>query len=165
MKCTRWLIGALVLPLYLCIPGTSAVARDKSFAAVLQGLEREYNVKPKRIPGLWLAKVVVKVAHPSGVSKVDFAVFEDDSLRELSAIPDLENRLNAMLGAGWKRFVEMEDTKRQERVLVFARPTGRRLEIFVFSAETDEAVALFARVNPKSLQRVLDDPPQLFAAK
>ncbi len=164
MQRVRWSLRVLAL-LLLCLPSPTALARDKSFTAVLQAFERDYNIKPKHIPGMWLAKLALKVAHPSGVSKVDFVLFEDDRLRELASAPDLETRVQAILGNGWKRFVESADAKGDERVVIYARPMGRRLELFVFSMEPTEAVAFFARVKPDSLQRVLDDPSHALASR
>ncbi len=164
MPHVRWSIAALALLLF-CLPGPSALARDKSFTAVLEALERDYNIKPKHIPGMWVAKLALKVAHPSGVSKVDFVLFEDDRLRELTAAPDLETRVRTMLGDGWKRFVETDNARGAERVIIFARPTRRHLELFIFSMEPTEGVAFFARVKPGSFQRVLDDPSHLLASR
>ncbi len=139
----------------------TALARDRSFAAVLYGLKKDYHLEPQKIPGLWLAKCLIKVAPKHGVSKLDFVTFEEQHFRELAAARDLDTRIQAMLGSGWSPFVQVDSSKDNERVLIFARPDGRRMDLFILTCEPDEGVAMFLRVKPKAMKDILDHPGSL----
>ncbi len=155
MRHAKYVLATVVLALTTtCFTGH---ARDRSFTSVLHGLQDEYQFKQRRVPGLWLAKCAVKVAHRRGVSKLDFAFFENDCFGR-AAVPEFEERVHSMLGTGWRPFVQVNAPRRHERTLLFARPNGRHMDIFVLSLETDEAVALFARIHPKSMKSLIDNP-------
>jgi len=147
---------ALVLASFLS--GGAALARDRSFAAVMRGLEQDYDLREQKVPCMWLVKCLIKVAPKHGVSRLDFALFEERNVRELAAAPDLDARIQTMLGSGWRPFVQVDSSKDKERVLIFARPDGRRMDLFILSCEPDEGVAVFFRANPDALKAVMDHP-------
>jgi hypothetical protein len=158
MPRARWFAIALVYLITSSLPSASIQARDRSFTRVIHGLNRDYHVKPKWVPGICLAKLALSMAHPSGLSKLDVALFEDRKLGKVAATPSFETRVQAMLGAGWKRLVQVDTPGRGEHVLMFARPRDGHMELFVFSIKPAEAVAVFVRVNPEALQRMPSDP-------
>lgn len=147
------------------LASSTAWARNRSYTAALQSLERDYHLKQKRPPGLWLARIVLKVAHPRGISKLDFAVFEDQDFRKLTAARDFDRRIQTTLEADWKRLVQMDAPGRQERVLLFAQLSRRHMEVFVFAVDGADAVALFARVKPELLQRLIDHPASVLPGR
>lgn len=135
-----------------------AVAGDPSFGSFVKRLEGEYSLRRTYIPFIWLAKAVVWVARPAGVSRLDIAIFENQDLSPLARAADLQNRVHSFLGLGWKPFVEVHAPRRAERVLLYARETGRDMEMFILCVEKNQAVALLTRVNPEALSRAIEDP-------
>jgi hypothetical protein len=155
-----------LLPLFLIAfallgPITLARAGDPSFADFVKSLERDFNLKRTHIPMLWLAKGIVRVASPSGVSRLDLAIFEDQDLRELVAAPDLKERVDRMVGSGWMPFVDAW-SRNGERTLLYVRPKGHNLEMIILTVEPTEAVAVLTRLNPDHLAEAIQDP-QAFA--
>ncbi len=139
----------------------TALARDRSFAAVLDGLKKEYHAEPQKIPGLWLAKCVIKVVPKHGVSKLDFVIFEEEHFRELATVRDLDTRIQGMLGSGWSPFVQVDSSEDKDRVLIFARPHGRHMDLFILTCDRQDGVAMFLRVKPKVMEDMLDNPGSL----
>ncbi len=152
---------AVVGMLALFLSSGAALARDRSFAALLQGLKREYQVEPQKVPCLWLAKCCIKVIPKPGVSKLDFVLFEGQNFQQFAAARDLDKRVQALLGSGWRPFVQVDSAQDKEHVLILARPDGRRMDLFILSCEPDEGVAMFLRVKPKAMKDVLDRPGSL----
>jgi hypothetical protein len=132
-----------------------ASARDRSFAAVLEGLKKNYHLKPQTVTGVWLAKCVAKVIPTPGVSKIDFVLFGEKGFRELATARDLNSQIQGLLGSGWKPFVQMNSSADREQALVFARPSGRRADLLILDVEPDDTVAVFVRVNPKGMKEIL----------
>lgn len=157
MKAHHLLIALLVLGFAL-----PARAGDPNFGSFVKQLERDYNIRRTHIPMFWLAKAAVRVARPAGVARLDFAVFEDQDLSPLSA-PDLQVRVGRLLGTSWLPFVEVHAPRSGEHSLLYMREKGKDVEIFVFTVERSEAVAVLTRVNPDALMRVIDDPPSFIA--
>ena len=135
-----------------------AVAGDPSFGSFVRRLESEYSLRRTHIPFVWLAQAVVWVARPAGVSRLDIAIFENQDLSPLARAADLQSRVHAFLGLGWRPFVEVHAPRRAERVLLYARQTGRDMEMFILCVEKDQALALLTRVNPEALHRAIEDP-------
>lgn len=153
----RLTVAAFLLCLTLA-PAATLRAGDPSFGAFVKNLERDFNIKRTHIPMFWLAKGVVRIAGPSGVSRLDLAIFEDQNFDRLAQAGDLKQRLQGMLGEGWRPFVEVESRAGGERTFLYMRPQVRDVEMMVFSLERNEAVAVLFRLNPDTLARALDDP-------
>jgi hypothetical protein len=94
------------------------VGGDAGFGDFVKSLERDFGLHRTHIPLFWLAKGVVRIASPAGVSRLDMAIFEDQDLGALSAAPDLRDRLQAMLGAAWIPFVEVDSPRNGERTFI-----------------------------------------------
>ncbi len=57
--------------------------------------------------------------------------------------------------------MQVDAPKRQEKTLLFGRPNGRHMEIFILCLERDDSVALFARIHPNAMQRLMDNPREI----
>lgn len=151
-------VAAIVLLTLAYVALPPLFAGDPNFGEFVKRLERDYRLRRTPIPFLWLAKAVVWVAHPAGVKRVDLAIFEDQDFSFLIGAPELQGRVHSFLGPGWKPFVEVHAPRKGQRVLLYAREKDRDMEMFVFSVERDQAVAVLTRVNPEVLNRVIEDP-------
>ncbi len=141
--------------LSLLLAGSVALARDRSFAAVLKGLKHDYQVEPQT---MWLAKCLIKATPTPGLSEFDFVLFEERGMQELAATRDLDGKILGMLGSGWSRFIQVDSSADKERVLIFARSSGRHMDLFILTCEPDEGVAVFMRADPKVVEDMLDHP-------
>lgn len=146
----------MVCILGLFLPIGTSVARDHSFAALLKCLKQDYHLRPQLVPCVWFAKCVVKVIPTPGYSKIDFVLFGENGFRELATARDLNKQVQGMLGSGWSPFVQVDSSADKERTLIFARPSGRRMDLLILNCEPDETVAMFMRVNPKRMKGILD---------
>jgi len=137
----------------------TAEAGDPDFGDFVKRLEREYDIKRMRIPGFFLARAFVRVARPAGVSRLDLAIFEDQDLSHVASEASLQDRVNALLGSGWKPFVEVNAPNKGERVLLYIREKGKKdVELFMLVLERNEGVVLQTRINPDILSRIVQDP-------
>lgn len=145
------IIGGLAVP-------SPTQAKDPNFGSFLKSLEREYNVRRTKIPFFFLAKGIVRIASPVGVSRLDLAIFEDQDFSPLMSARELQPRINSMLGLGWKPFVEV-NSRKGERVLLYMREQGKKnVDLFIFVVEHNEAVALLTRINPDRLSMFVKYP-------
>lgn len=135
------------------LAGGVAQARDRSFAAVLDGLKQDYDLKPQMAAGVCLAKCVAKVIPTPGISKIDFVLLGKSGFQDLSSARDLNAKILGMLGSDWKPFVQVDSTQDREHALIFARPSGNRMDLLVLNLDPDETVAVFVRVNAKVLKK------------
>lgn len=149
--------AAFLLCLVLA-PVTGLHAGDPAFGEFVKNLERDFNIRRTHIPMFWLAKGIVRIASPTGVSRLDLAIFEDQNFDRLAQAGDLKRRLDGMLGEGWRPFVEVDSRAAGERTFLYMRPRGRDVELMVFTMERNEAVAVLLRLNPDTLARAMDDP-------
>jgi hypothetical protein len=93
-----------------------------------------------------------------GFSQFDFVLFEEKGLQELAAKRDLDRQIVGMLGSGWSPFVQVDSSAEKERVLIFARPSGRHVDLVILTCDPDESVAMFLRADPKMVEDILDHP-------
>ena len=158
----RYIVLVAVCVLARLHSSSVAFARDRSFTAVLHGLKQDYDVTPKSVPGLWLVKCIMKVVpEASGTSRLDLVLLEEKDLRKIAAARDLNTRLQKALGSAWSPIVQVDSSKDQERVLIFARPHNHRMDLIIVACDGDEGVAMFLRVDPEKMKDVIDHPGSL----
>ncbi len=145
---------------------THAAARDREFHAVMRHIESTYHARPNMRFLMWSIGMVVRVAHPEGVSRLRMAIFEH---RNFSGIGDdrrfasvveaalAEPRRRERPGPGWRLMVRSWSRRDNEQDYIYARARGKRLGLFIVSLEPDEAVVMELEANARALGKYLDD--------
>lgn len=123
------------------------------FDGVVNSLESRYHAHATRIPFMFLASVIADGATHGGVGGIHVAEFE-----HFSAPVDGEE-LNRMveekLGQGWDRMIRETSRHGGEQTLIFARPAGRRMALFVLDANGHELDVVQVSVDPDQLNETV----------
>lgn len=144
----RWIwipicLVALVVPVVVLAGGG-----EGGFNGVVDSIESRYNVHATRIPFLGLITLVAHKA-TKGVSNLHVAEIED-----FHADVDA-NELNSMveekLGAGWERVIRETNKKSGEQTLIFMRPEGKEMGLFVLDLDGHEMDVVQVSVDPDHL--------------
>jgi hypothetical protein len=148
----------LLLALFVCalfVP--AAAAADADFNAIVRGVESDLGISRLRIPFLGLASFFVKSAHPSGVTQLDFAIFE-----ELHYSPPGKARFDAIVqratGGRWQPIIQIRSDHGRECTYIYTRPDGRNWKLLLANFDRDDAVIIHLRATPEILLDALDQP-------
>ena len=135
---------ALAVPVVVLAGGSQG-----GFDGVVSTIESRYHIHATRIPFMGLISFVSRRATHGGVSGMHVAEFEHLSGpmdgAELNAI------VQEKLGSGWERVVRETSRKGTEQTLIFMRPEGNRMGLFVVDYEGQEMDVVQVSVDPDHL--------------
>jgi hypothetical protein len=152
MRRVAWILPiglvALIAPVVVLARGGGG------FDGVVSSIEVRYHAHATRIPFMWLASLVSRKATQGGVSGIHVAEFEHFSA------PVDGDELNAMveqkLGQGWERIVRSTSRNGGEQTLIFARPEGSRMGLFVLDLDGQEMDVVQVSVDPDHLNDTIN---------
>jgi hypothetical protein len=135
---------ALLIPVVVLAGGAGS-----GFDGVVRSIEIRYHAHATRIPLMGLVSFVASKATNDGVRDVHVAEFEDFS-------PTVDgNELNRMveekLGEGWARMIRETSRAGREQTLIFSRPEGNRMGLFVLDLDGSELDVVEVSVDPDHL--------------
>jgi hypothetical protein len=133
----------------LLVPVAVLAGGGEGFDGVVRTIESRYHVHATRIPFLGLISFVSRKATHGGVSNIHVAEFE-----RFSGPMDGEE-LNAMvetkLGPGWERMIRETSRNGETQTLIFMRPEGSRMGLFVLDADGRNLDVVQVSVDPDHL--------------
>jgi hypothetical protein len=131
----------------------AAGAAGGGFNGVVGAVEHRYHVHARRIPFMFLASIVANKATNGGVAGVRVAEIEHFSQE---ADGDELNRIvEEKLGAGWQRMIRSTSRHGGEQTLIFARPDGRRMGLFILDLDGQEMDVVQVSVDPDHLNETI----------
>ena len=150
----------LFLALFLVVLAAPlAAAGDSEFGSLVREVESRLGVRRVHIPLFGVATFFVRVAHPSGVNRLEMAVFEKPA-----QAPDddlwFEDAMRSALGARWSTMLRVQERRNGERTYLCARPEGKHWKLILATFDRDDVVLMQLRVNPEVLLASLDEPRQ-----
>lgn len=147
-------LACAVLCVAIIVPWVArASGAEGGFDGVVDSIESRYHEHAMRIPLMGLASVVAGVATHGGVSDVHVAQFE-----QFSAPVDGEdlNRLaEENLGQGWDRMIRATSRHGDEQTLIFSRPEGNRMGLFILDLEGRELNVVQVSVDADRLNETI----------
>lgn len=136
---------ALLVPVVVLAAGG-----DGNFNGVVNSIETRYHVRASRIPFMGLISFISRKATHEGVANLHVAEFEHFSAgvdaNELNQL--VEEKL---LGAGWERMIRETSRKSDEQTLIFSRPEGKRMGLFVIDLDGNNLDVVQVSVDPDHL--------------
>ncbi|HLY43255.1 MAG TPA: hypothetical protein VKR52_18735 [Terracidiphilus sp.] len=139
---------ALLVPVVVLASGA-----EGGFNDVVNTIESRYHVHATRIPFLGLISLVASRSTHEGVSSIHIAEFE-----HFSADVD-GNELNKMveerLGAGWERMIRETCRHGNEQTLIFSRPEGKHMGLFVLDLDGHDLDVVQVSVDPDHLSQTI----------
>ncbi len=139
------------------VAGVPVQARDRAFSRLVDRLEAHYQKAPM---GTGFLGFLARCFSPEGVSGLRMAIFEDVDSRRAPLGGDFDAFVQKTVGSDRVPMVRIS-RKDGERVYLYARPQGERMELLVVAAEATEAVVLSMKVDPERFQAWMDDPEGL----
>ena len=155
----RWWLGrpwlwiplcavALLIPVVVLAGGAGS-----GFDGVVRSIEVRYRAHATRIPFMGLASLIANRATDGGVAGVHVAEFE-----HFTAPVDgdeLNRMVEEKLGQGWERMIRETSRKGHEQTLVFSRPEGSRMGLFVLDLDGNELDVVQVSVDPDHLNETI----------
>ncbi|HWE87729.1 MAG TPA: hypothetical protein VG267_22490 [Terracidiphilus sp.] len=135
---------ALVIPVAVLASGG-----EGGFDGVVRSIERSYHVRATRIPFMGLISFVSGGATHGGVSNLHVAEFDNFSAPMDSA--DLTRMVEEKLGSDWQRVVRETQRGGEEQTLIYMRPEGSRMGLFVLDSDGRELDVVQVSVDPDHL--------------
>lgn len=150
----RRFVFALVCGVALIIPVAVLASGGSGFDGVVRSIERTYNVHATRIPFMGLASFISRKATSEGVSNLHVAEFDDFTV---SLDGDgLTRMVEQELGPSWGRVVRETSRAGHEQTLVYMRPEGARMGLFVLDSDGHELDVVQVSVNPDQINATVN---------
>ena len=140
---------ALLVPVVVLAGGG-----EGGFDGVVRTIETKYHVRATRIPFIGLISFVSRQATHGGVSNIHIAEFEYFS----PAIDgeELNQLVVSKLGASWERVIRETSRNSENQTLIFMRPEGSRMGLFVIDADGHDLNVVQVSVNPDHLNETIN---------
>lgn len=141
---------ALAVPVVVLANGVSG-----GFDRVVSSIEARYHVRAERVPFLGLVNLVAGASTQGGVRGMHVAEIED-----FHADVDGEelNKLVAeKLGPGWERVIRETSRNGGDQTLIFMRPEGSRMGMFVLDLGGHEMDVVQMSVDPEHLSEKIGE--------
>ena len=126
-----------------------AAGGDGGFNSVVSSIESRYHVHATRIPFLGLVSFISRKATHDGVGNLHIAEFEHFSAGVDG--DDLNQLVEEKLGAGWQRMIRETSHRGNEQTLIFSRPEGKRMGLFVIDLDGRNLDVVQVSVDPDHL--------------
>jgi hypothetical protein len=136
--------AALVVPVVVLAGGGPA-----GFDGVVNTLESRYHAHATRIPFMGLVSLISRKATHEGVANLHVADFEDFSGAIDNA--ELNQIVEDKIGPEWQRIVRETSGHGGEQTLIYMRPEGERMGLFILDKESHEMDVVELSVDPRHL--------------
>jgi len=135
---------ALLVPVVVLAGGSQG-----GFDAVVNSIETRYHVSATRIPFLGIVNLVANRATQNGAGNLHVAEFDHFSAevdgRELNQL------VTDKLGPGWERMIRETSRHGVDQTLIFSRPEGQRMGLFILDLDGHEMDVVQVSVDPAHL--------------
>jgi hypothetical protein len=135
---------ALAVPVVVLANGV-----EGGFDSVVSSIETRYHVHAQRIPFLGLISFISHKTTEGGVSGMHVAEIED--FQSNVDGEELNSLVQQKLGEGWERMIRETSRKDNSQTLIFVRPEGRKMGMFVLDLDGHEMDVVQMSVDPNHL--------------
>jgi len=143
-----------ICAIVLMVPVAVLAGSVGGFDGVVNTLEHRYHAHATRIPFMGLMSLVAHKASSGGVSGLHVAEF--DNFSEQVDGDELNNIVAEKLGEGWQRMIRDTSRHGAEQTLIFARPEGNRMGLFIVDLDGNEMDVVQISVDPDHLSQSID---------
>jgi len=133
----------------LLVPVAVLAGSGEGFDGVVRTLEVRYHVHATRIPFLGLISFAARRATGGGVRSLHVAEIEHFS-GPLDG-DELTDMVGSKLGPEWERVIRETGHNSESQTLIFMRPEGSRMGLFVLDADGHELNVVQVSVDPDHL--------------
>jgi len=144
----------------LFVPAQNAFARD-DFGKIVHHIEANYHVHRQHRWVMGLAGFTVKFWHVAGVKSLKGAIFENQPFVNAASDTRFDEVVRAAMDSGWQPLVQSWDRHSGERTYIYAQEVsskkGTDMKLLVVNLESNEAVVLQVKVDPKKLNDFIEE--------
>src|SRR5579864_220402 len=155
MKSRSGLIVCLASALSLV--ATPRASADDDFGRIVHHIEAQYHVHRQHRWAMGLAGFAVKFYHFAGVKSLKGAIFENQPFVNAASDTRFDEVVRAAMDSGWQPLVQSWDRHTGERTYIYAQDLGKDMKVLVVNLESNEAVVLQVKVNPKKLNDFIEE--------
>ena len=135
----------------LLVPVIVLAGSGSGFDGVVNSIESRYHVQATHIPFMGLASLIAYRATNGGVNDVHVAEF--DHFSQPVDGEELNRIVEKKLGQGWERMIRETSRDGRKQTLIFSRPEGKRMGLFVVDLDGHELDVVQVSVNPNHLNQ------------
>jgi len=140
----------------LAAPAQNACAKD-DFGKIVHHIETQYHVHRQHRWVMGLAGFTVKFWHFAGVKSFKGAIFENQPFVNAASDARFDEVVRAAMDSGWQPLVQSWDRHTGERTYIYAQDLGKDMKVLVVNLESNEAVVLQVKVDPKKLNDFVEE--------
>jgi hypothetical protein len=153
MRRFLWIAAALCA---LAVPVVVLAGNGGSgFDGVVSSIGHRYHAHATRVPFLGVISFVARHASHGGVGEIHVAEF--DHFNAPVDGKELNSMVAAKLGEGWSRIVRQTSRTGGEQTLIFSRPEGRRMGLFIVDLDSQEMDVVQVSVDPNYVNKYIND--------
>lgn len=149
----------LWIPLALCALAVPVVVlaggRGGGFDGVVHSIGHRYHAHATRIPFLGVISLVAGHATHQGVGNLHIAEF--DHFTATVDGEELNRMVTEKLGEGWSRMIRSTSRKGGEQTLIFSRPEGKRMGLFIVDLDGHEMDVVQVSVDPDYVSQFVNN--------
>jgi hypothetical protein len=147
-KTLSFACGLIIAVLFA--PAQRALATD-DFGKIVHHIETNYQVHRQHRWVMGLAGFTVKFWHFAGVKSLKGAIFENQQFVNAASDTRCDEIVRAAMDSGWQPMVQSWDRHTGERTYIYAQDLGKDMKLLIVNLESNEAVVLQLKVDPKKL--------------
>ncbi len=153
MRRFLWIAAALCA---LSVPVVVLAGNGGSgFNGVVSTIGHRYHAHATRIPFLGIISFVARHVSHGGVGEIHVAEF--DHFNAPVDGRELNGMVVAKLGEGWSRIVRSTSRTGGEQTLIFSRPEGKRMGLFIVDLDGHEMDVVQVSVDPDYVNKYVND--------
>jgi hypothetical protein len=133
----------------LLVPVVVLAGSGSSFNGVVDSIENRYHVRSTHIPFLGLACFIARKSTHESVANLHIAEFENVTADIDGS--ELNEMVEDKLGPGWERIVRETSRHGGDQTMIYMRPEGARMGLFVVDKDGNELDVVQVSVDPDHL--------------
>ena len=153
MRRPWWILLCFVGVAAVVVPIAVMAGEGSGFDGVVSAIESRYHVRAERAPFIGLASLVAGGATHGGVGGLEVAEF--DNFTSKVDGNELDAMVEEKLGSGWARVIR-ESSRDGEQTLIFMRPEGARMGMFIVDLDGHELDVVQVSVDPDHLNESIE---------
>ena len=157
MKRSKWHFAIASAVVLSCFGAPTQAAASDDFGKIVHHIEANYHVHRQQRWAMGLAGFTVKFWHIAGVKNFKGAIFENQPFVNAASDTRFDEVVRAAMDSGWQPLVQSWDRHTGERTYIYAQDLGKDMKVLMVSLESNEAVVLQVKVDPKKLNDFIEE--------
>jgi hypothetical protein len=152
----------LALLVATLMASAAAFGGDAEFDRIVRAIESHYGTRPRQIPFLGVANLLLKVARPEGAAGFKLAVF--DGMKDLKSVDareewrERDRFMDTLPNSNLHPLVRVHSRHNAEATYIFMGEEGRSSRVLIATFERDRATVVEVKANIRKLFQSLREP-------